>query len=91
MFQRASTFKLKPMSLILAKQGLVTIALSLMVSGVCAQELPASSRQSAIAGNVADVVKTAIEYNPQVKAAWNELQAAEHDVDVARGNYPALY
>ena len=87
MFQRASTFKLKPMSLILAKQGLVTIALSLMVSGVCAQELPASSRQSAIAGNVADVVKTAIEYNPQVKAAWNELQAAEHDVDVARGNY----
>ncbi|WP_232471413.1 TolC family outer membrane protein [Halomonas sp. N3-2A] len=87
MFQRMSTFKLNPMSLMLAKQGLVTIALSLMVSGVCAQESPASSQQSAIANNVADVVKTAIEYNPQVKAAWNELQAAEHDVDVARGNY----
>lgn len=87
MFQRASAFKLKPMSFMLAKQGLVTIALSLMVSSVCAQESPASSQQSAIANNVADVVKTAIEYNPQVKAAWNELQAAEHDVDVARGNY----
>ena len=87
MFQRASAFKLNPMSFVLAKQGLVTIALSLMVSGVYAQELSASSRQSAIADNVTDVVKTAIEYNPQVKAAWNELQAAEHDVDVARGNY----
>ncbi|WP_232471440.1 TolC family outer membrane protein [Halomonas sp. N3-2A] len=87
MFQRVSAFKLNPMSFMLAKQGLVTIALSLMVSGVYAQELSASSRQSAIADNVTDVVKTAIEYNPQVKAAWNELQAAEHDVDVARGNY----
>ena len=34
-----------------------------------------------------DVVLKALEYNPEIQAAWNTYKAAEHNVGTARGQY----
>ncbi|PAU76641.1 agglutination protein [Halomonas salipaludis] len=51
-----------------------------------AQSLP-EGLASPGASNLHDVVQRSISTNPEVRAAWNGLNAAGHMVDSARGNY----
>ncbi|MCC5883082.1 MAG: TolC family outer membrane protein, partial [Halomonas sp.] len=70
-----------------AKAVVVGSSLALLpLSAAVAQTLPAGLAAPG-ASDIQQVVRQALVTNPEVKAAWNGMNAAGHDVDVARGNY----
>ncbi len=71
----------------LAKAVMVGSSLALLpIAAAVAQTLPPGLAAPGSA-DIQQVVRQALVTNPEVKAAWNGLNAAGHDVDVARGNY----
>ncbi len=71
----------------LAKAALVGSSLALLpLTAAVAQTLPPGLAAPG-SSDIQQVVRQALVTNPEVKAAWNGLSAAGHDVGVARGNY----
>ncbi|MGQ4880058.1 TolC family outer membrane protein [Billgrantia sp. LNSP4103-1] len=71
----------------LAKAVMVGSSLALLpLAAAVAQTLPPGLAAPG-ATDIQQVVRQALVTNPEVKAAWNGLSAAGHDVGVARGNY----
>lgn len=71
----------------LAKAALVGSSLALLpLTAAVAQTLPPGLAAPG-STDIQQVVRQALVTNPEVKAAWNGLSAAGHDVGVARGNY----
>lgn len=56
---------------------------AVLIAGLCAGMAWAQPPAS----NAADVVKKAIDTNPEVQASWRTFRAAEYDIDFARGGY----
>ncbi|PMR72933.1 TolC family outer membrane protein [Billgrantia endophytica] len=74
-----------------AKAIVVGSSLTLLpIAAAVAQSLPAGLASPGSA-DLQSVIQQALISNPEVQAAWNGLNAAGHDVGVARGNYlPSL-
>ncbi len=66
--------------------GLAASLTLLPLPAAIAQDLPQGLAAPG-ASDLTEVVRQALETNPEVHAAWNGLRAAGHDVGVARGNY----
>ena len=68
---------------------LIVATLSLVpLNSAIAQTLPQTLYEPG-SDNLQSVVQRAISTNPEVEAAWRRLNAAEHDIGVARGNIQA--
>ncbi|MDP5292473.1 TolC family outer membrane protein [Oceanimonas sp. CHS3-5] len=56
---------------------------AVLIAGLCAGMAWAQPPAS----NAADVVRKAIDTNPEVQASWRTFRAAEYDIDFAKGGY----
>ncbi|MCE9680945.1 TolC family outer membrane protein [Halomonas alkalisoli] len=71
----------------LTRAALVGSSLALLpLSAAVAQTLPPGMAAPG-AADLQQVIRQALATNPEVQAAWNGLNAAGHDMGVARGNY----